>query len=42
MRLLIVDDEEHVIEGIKFLVDWEEYGIDEVLECSNRRKPSRW
>ncbi len=38
MRLLIVDDEEHVIEGIKFLVDWEEYGIDEVLECSQSEK----
>lgn len=35
MRVLIVDDEEHVREGIELAVDWDEYGIDERLQAEN-------
>ncbi|MEK8128248.1 response regulator [Paenibacillus filicis] len=31
MKVLIVDDEEHVREGIMLTVDWKQYGVEEVL-----------
>lgn len=33
MKVLIVDDEKHVREAIRMLVDWESYGIVEILEA---------
>ncbi len=33
MKALIVDDEKHVRDAIRMLVDWESYGIDEILEA---------
>ncbi len=35
MRALIVDDERHVREAIRLLVDWQAYGIDEVTEAQD-------
>lgn len=33
MKALIVDDEKHVRDAIRLLVDWERYGIDEIREA---------
>ncbi|GBG11164.1 DNA-binding response regulator [Paenibacillus agaridevorans] len=33
MKALIVDDEKHVREAIKLLVDWKSYGIDDIYEA---------
>jgi len=33
MKALIVDDEKHVRDAIRLLVEWERYGIDEVFEA---------
>ncbi|WP_040206054.1 response regulator [Neobacillus jeddahensis] len=35
MKVLIVDDEKHVREGIRLLGAWEEHGIDEIFEAAN-------
>ena len=35
MKALIVDDERHVREAIRLLVDWETYGIKSVLEAQD-------
>ncbi|MEW9667281.1 response regulator [Ammoniphilus sp. 3BR4] len=35
MRVLIVDDEKHVREGIKLLGTWEQHGIGEIYEAEN-------
>ncbi|OLS40566.1 response regulator [Bacillus sp. MRMR6] len=35
MRVLIVDDEKHVREGIKILAAWEQFGIEEIFEAEN-------
>jgi len=33
MKVLIVDDEKHVIEAIRLLIDWDRYGINEIFEA---------
>lgn len=35
MRLLIIDDEEHVVETIRLLVDWSALGFDNIKECTD-------
>ena len=35
MKVLIVDDEKHVREGIKILAKWDENGIEDIYEASN-------
>lgn len=35
MKVLIVDDEKHVREGIRLLANWEENNIEEIYEASN-------
>ncbi|MET1194112.1 DNA-binding response regulator, partial [Bacillus licheniformis] len=35
MKVLIVDDEEHVREGIKLLGQWEEQEITDVIEADS-------
>ena len=35
MKVLIVDDEKHVREGIKLLGEWEQNGITEIYEACN-------
>lgn len=35
MKLLIIDDEEHVIEGITYLLDWKKFNFSEVIKCTN-------
>ncbi|MFJ7725175.1 response regulator [Neobacillus sp. NPDC097160] len=35
MKVLIVDDEKHVREGIKLLGEWEQNGITEIYEAAN-------
>jgi two-component system, response regulator YesN len=35
MKALIVDDENHVRDGIKILADWEQNGIQEIYEAGN-------
>ena len=35
MRALIVDDERHVREAIRLLVDWNAHGVEEVLEAQD-------
>ena len=37
MKALIVDDERHVREAIRLLVDWETYGIKSILEAQDSR-----
>ena len=34
MKVLIVDDEPHLIHAIKALVPWQEYDIDKVLSAT--------
>lgn len=38
MKILITDDEPHVIETIRMLIPWEEYGIDQVLQASGGKE----
>ncbi|WP_051506990.1 response regulator transcription factor [Saccharibacillus sacchari] len=38
MKVLIVDDEAHVREAIRLLIDWERYEPTEVLEAANGRE----
>ncbi|MCM3635049.1 helix-turn-helix domain-containing protein [Paenibacillus camelliae] len=35
MKLLIVDDEEHVREGIELSIDWSKHGINQILMADN-------
>ena len=35
MKVMIVDDEAHVITAVKLLVPWNELGITQILEASN-------
>ncbi|MCK9860178.1 response regulator [Paenibacillus sp. ATY16] len=35
MKILIVDDEQHVREAVKLLIDWEQLGINEIYEADN-------
>jgi two-component system response regulator YesN len=35
MKALIVDDERHARDAIRMLIDWEDYGIDKVMEAEN-------
>jgi two-component system response regulator YesN len=35
MKVLIVDDERHVREAVKMLVDWPAFGIGEIVEADN-------
>lgn len=35
MKLLLVDDESHVLDGIKTMVDWKRIGIDRVVTAKN-------
>ncbi|GIP34985.1 response regulator [Paenibacillus sp. J2TS4] len=35
MKVLVVDDEQHVRDAIKLLMDWERYGISSVYEASD-------
>ncbi|NIK67319.1 response regulator [Paenibacillus sp. BK720] len=35
MKILIVDDEQHVREAVKLLIDWEQLGIKEIYEADN-------
>lgn len=38
MKVLLVDDEEHVREGITLAVDWRKFGVTEVLEAEDGRQ----
>ncbi|CAM4104493.1 response regulator transcription factor [Saccharibacillus endophyticus] len=38
MKVLIVDDEAHVREAIRLLIDWERYETAEILEAANGRE----
>ncbi|GGG55110.1 response regulator transcription factor [Paenibacillus radicis (ex Gao et al. 2016)] len=35
MNVLLVDDEQHVREAIRLLIDWQELGIDNIYEADN-------
>ena len=35
MKALIVDDEKHVRDAVRLLVDWESFGISAVLEAAD-------
>lgn len=35
MKLLIVDDNKYVVEGLKRQIDWNSFGIDELFGCYN-------
>jgi len=35
MKALIVDDEEHVREGIELTIEWEQFGITELLQAED-------
>ncbi|MBE1441498.1 response regulator [Paenibacillus sp. OAS669] len=35
MKAIIVDDEKHVREAVKLLVDWKHFGIDEIFEAQD-------
>lgn len=41
MKALIVDDERHVRDAIRMLVDWEAYGIEEVYEAPEGKSAIR-
>lgn len=38
MKLLIVDDEQHIIEYIKYIVDWKKYGFDHIRGTSKSQE----
>ncbi|MGN8771155.1 response regulator transcription factor [Paenibacillus barengoltzii] len=38
MKALIVDDEKHVREAVRYFVPWEEYGIEAVYEAANGKE----
>ena len=33
MKVLLVDDEKHVRDAIRLLVNWKQHGIDTILEA---------
>jgi two-component system response regulator YesN len=35
MKALLVDDEKHVRDAVRLLVDWQHFGVDLILEASN-------
>ncbi|MEH7348161.1 response regulator [Gottfriedia acidiceleris] len=35
MKVLLIDDEKHVREGVKLLADWDAIGVTEILEAEN-------
>ena len=35
MRILIADDEDYTREGLIASIDWDEFGIDEVMQAAN-------
>ncbi|RUS47831.1 response regulator [Cohnella sp. AR92] len=41
MKVLLVDDEQHVREAIKLLVDWETLGIRKIVEADNGEEAMR-
>lgn len=41
MKVLIVDDEKHVREAIRYFVPWEQYGVSEILEATNGQEAVR-
>lgn len=41
MKALIVDDEQHVREGIKLLGEWEQHGIQDIYEAGNGEEAIR-
>lgn len=45
MKILIADDEDYTREGLIESIDWDEFGIDEVMQASNGQealKTARW
>lgn len=45
MKILIVDDEDYTREGLMESIDWDAFGIDEVMQASNGQealKTARW
>ena len=41
MKLLMVDDEEYVVEGIKRHLDWEKCGVGEIYAASSMKQAQR-
>ena len=37
MKLLLIDDEPHVIEALRLLESWGKWGFDQILPCRNCR-----
>jgi two-component system response regulator YesN len=35
MKALLVDDEKHVRDAVRLLVDWKRYGVEMILEAPN-------
>ncbi len=35
MKVLLVDDEKHVRDAIRLLVNWKQYGIETILEAQD-------
>ena len=35
MKILIADDEDYTREGLMESIDWDEFGIDEVMQASS-------
>lgn len=45
MKILIADDEDYTREGLMESIDWDEFGIDEVMQATNGQealKTARW
>ncbi|WP_237087059.1 hypothetical protein [Paenibacillus ihbetae] len=41
MKVLIVDDEQHVREAIEMLADWERHGITEIYQAADGEEAVR-
>lgn len=41
MKVLIVDDEKHVRDGLRLLGNWEHYGIDHIIEATDGEEAKR-
>ncbi|WP_036703159.1 response regulator, partial [Paenibacillus graminis] len=41
MKVLIVDDEKHVREAIRYFVPWEKHHITDIYEASNGQEAMR-
>ncbi len=38
LKVLLVDDEPHIVQGLKAIIDWEQEGLEVIKSCSNGKE----